>query len=345
MFAIKRLTPHHFIFISLILITLISIGCFYDWEHDLIHLRFYRWCGALCGGSLTALAGHSLQRTFQNPLAEGYVLGITGISNVTHALFLLFGTQFLLFSNPLLENNIIANNNVSVMLHVISLTVVFVYGLWLFKQSTQHILLIGIWVGQISGAIITLCFVLLPDLLQKSLFFWWFGDLELYEFPYLLAGFTIPLIYFFINISCNGQANLLYYDEKWLNTLPILNNIAKKQKYVHLWLALIATTVVTITLGSLPMIGMMLPLFLLKIQKQFNIHHQKLSELQLRILIIIWGALWLIIADEIGLRLFNPHNIPIGVLTLLSGFLLVIIRFYFNQKKSTDKLKNTKNIL
>lgn len=141
-----------------------------------LELRAPRLLSAFTIGALLALAGVLLQALFRNPLADSYVLGVSGGSSVGALFALLFGASLWVVQ-------------CSAALGAI-LTTLLVLAL-ARGGATVRVLLTGVVVAAACGAMVTLVLVLADNGQLRGMMFWLAGDLGWAAHPWIMAVATL----------------------------------------------------------------------------------------------------------------------------------------------------------
>ena len=259
--------------------------------------------GFACGG-LLALAGALLQVLLRNPLADPYVLGISGGAGVGALLAILFGFG-------------LAGTNGAAFVGALS-AMVIVFGLAHGDGSwTQtRLLLTGIIVASGCGAAIALMLSVAPDNKLRGMLFWLMGDLSQANDPRLVLGIlTVVLL---ISLPFARELNLLTRGADTAQTLGV--QVSRLRRGVYL-VASLATAAAVTQAGSIGFIGLIVP------------HLVRLAvgndqRLLLPASVLAGGSL-LVIADTLARTVVAPQQLPVGVLTALIGvpvFLYLLTR-------------------
>jgi iron complex transport system permease protein len=130
-----------------------------------LNLRLPRAISAFSVGGLLALAGCLLQALLRNPLADPYILGISGGAAVAALAALLLGAGSGWVSGSAFLGSLIA------MLLVFGLS--HGRGTW----TETRLLLTGVVVAAGCGALVSLMLALSPQASLASMLFWLLGDL------------------------------------------------------------------------------------------------------------------------------------------------------------------------
>jgi iron complex transport system permease protein len=138
-----------------------------------LELRVPRLLSAFAIGALLALAGVLLQALFRNPLADSYVLGVSGGSSVGALVALLVGGSLWLVQSAAAAGAMLATLLVLVLAR---------------GGATVRVLLTGVVVASACGALVTLVLVLADNGQLRGMMFWLAGDLGWAARPWTMAG-------------------------------------------------------------------------------------------------------------------------------------------------------------
>jgi iron complex transport system permease protein len=259
--------------------------------------------GFACGG-LLALAGALLQVLLRNPLADPYVLGISGGAGVGAMLAILFGLGM-------------AGVNGSAFIGALS-AMFIVFGLAHGDGSwTQtRLLLTGIIVASGCGAAIALMLSVAPDQKLRGMLFWLMGDLSQASDPRLVLGVLAAIL--LLALPFARELNLLTRGADMAQTLGV--QVSRLRRGVYL-VASLATAAAVTQAGSIGFIGLIVP-HLVRLATGND------QRLLLPASALAGGSL-LVIADTLARTIVAPQQLPVGVLTALIGvpvFLYLLTR-------------------
>ena len=259
--------------------------------------------GFACGG-LLALAGALMQVLLRNPLADPYILGISGGAGAG-ALFAImvglptFGIDGLAFAGAL-----------GAMFLVFGLA----HGDGSWTQT--RLLLTGVIVAAGCGALISLMLAIAPEDRLRGMLFWLSGDLGQVAsaWPPMVA-LAIALV---LAMPFARELNLL---ARGLMQAQALGVAVNRLRYAVFLLASLATAASVTTAGSIGFIGLVVP----HLVRLVTGNDQRLL---LPASALAGGAL-LMLADTLARSLIAPQQLPVGVLTALIGvpvFLFLLSR-------------------
>jgi len=267
-------------------------------------LRLPRALGAFACGGLLALAGALMQVLLRNPLADPYVLGISGGAGVGALLAMLFGLPLLLIHGGAFGGALLA--------------MLLVFGLAHGDSSwTQaRLLLTGVIVAAGCGAAVALILTVAPEQKLHGMLFWLMGDAGQIVTPWpallvLLAGLALSLPF-------AREMNLLARGETLAGALGVA--VPRLRRLLYVLASLLTATAVT-SAGSIGFIGLVVP------------HLMRLAlgndqRLLLPAAALAGGTL-LTLADTLARTVIAPQQLPVGVLTALIGvpvFLFLLSR-------------------
>ena len=259
--------------------------------------------GFACGG-LLALSGALLQVLLRNPLADPYVLGVSGGASVGALLAMLFG-----FAAAGI-NGLAFAGALTAMLVVFGLS--RGDGSW----TQTRLLLTGVIVAAGCGAVVALLLSIAPDQQLRGMLFWLMGDLSQTGQPELMLAALALLV--LLALPFARELNLLARGADVALTLGV--PVARLRFGVYL-VASLATAVAVTQAGSIGFVGLIVP------------HLVRLAvgndqRLLLPASVLAGGTL-LVLADTLARSVIAPQQLPVGVLTALIGvpaFLLLLAR-------------------
>lgn len=277
-----------------------------DIHHKLIHsVRFPRVITAISAGASLSLAGLLMQTLFRNPLAGPYVLGINSGSSLFVALGIMTGI-------PLFSSNysIVAN----------ALIGAFIFGLLILAMATfvrNHVslLLIGLMIGSFTGALVSILQTVSEAQEVKFFAIWTMGSLQettlLQSGELLLVAILCMVGTFFVAKSLN----VLILGKEQAELLGINH---RRTRLILIGITAILTGIITAYCGPIGFIGLTVPNIVRMLLKTQN--HQTLI-----VATVIFGALFLVLADCIIQLLAGYFVIPINVFTSLIGAPIVVL--------------------
>jgi iron complex transport system permease protein len=269
-----------------------------------LQLRLPRALAGFACGGLLALAGALMQVLLRNPLADPYVLGISGGAGAGALFAILLGL-------PMLGIDALAfAGALGAMFLVFGLA----HGDGSWTQT--RLLLTGVIVAAGCGALVALMLAIAPEHKLRGMLFWLMGDLGQSNqwWPPLLA-LVVALA---AAMPFARELNLLARGIMQAQALGVAVNRLRLAVYL---LASLATAAAVTTAGSIGFVGLIVP-HLVRLASGND------QRLLLPASVLAGGAL-LVLADTLARTLIAPQQLPVGVLTALIGvpvFLFLLSR-------------------
>ncbi|HSC48267.1 MAG TPA: iron ABC transporter permease [Gammaproteobacteria bacterium] len=259
-----------------------------------MELRLPRSVNAFAVGGLLALAGGLMQVLLRNPLADPYILGVSGGAAVGALGTLLAGLAGLWI------------NGGAFLGALFSTLVVFALSHGRGGWTPTRLLLTGIAVAAGWGAAISLMLVLGSDASLHSMLFWLMGD-----FSYQSSG-TLALPVLAVGLLAAlpfaRQLNVLARGE----TLAEALGIAVRPLTVAIYIvASLFTAVAVAQAGAIGFVGLVVPHML---RLTIGADHRRL----LPGAVLLGGSL-LLLADTLARTVAAPRQLPVGVVTAAIG--------------------------
>jgi len=257
-----------------------------------LELRVPRLLSAFAIGALLALAGVLLQALFRNPLADSYVLGVSGGSSVGALLALLAGASLWLVQSAA------AAGAMATTLLVLALA---------RGGGTVRVLLTGVVVAAACGAGVTLVLVLADDGQLRGMMFWLAGDLGWAARPWSMAGgallatLAMSLIARPLDVIATGET-----------TAQSLGLDLSRWRVVIVILAGALTAGAVIQGGTIGFVGLVIP-HLVRLAFATASHRVVVPAAALA------GGTLLAAADLVARTAAAPRQLPVGAVMALLG--------------------------
>lgn len=265
----------------------------------ILELRLPRALAALCTGAMLALAGALMQVLLRNPLADPYVLGVSGGAAVAVLLGMLAGLGATLLNAAAFGGALL------------SVLVVFGIAHGRGGWTPTRLLLTGVVMAAGWGALISLLLALAPSARLPGMLFWLTGDLSQASTPYL-AWLALALA-LALGWALARPLNLLARGELQASALGV--NVGPLRITVYLLASLLTAASVTIA-GSVGFIGLVVPHL---VRMVVGSDHRRLLPAA-----ALAGAALLLLADTLARTVLAPRQLPVGVLTALLGVALFL---------------------
>ena len=271
-------------------------------------LRLPRALSAFAAGGLLALAGCLLQALLRNPLADAYVLGVSGGAAVGAMLALLAGA------------GLAGMQAGSALGAFATLAALFLLARRAFfgrlhtaarvsEEASIGVLLTGVMLAAFAAALLSLLLALAPDAQMRSIMFWLLGDLAgATDLRAALAALVILGLLFAAAATQARPLNLLLRGD--LQAFVQGVDVRRVRRRLVLISALATATAVTLA-GAVGFVGFVAP----HLMRRLVGNDQRL----LLPCALLAGAVLVLLADTIARTAVAPLQLPVGVLTALIG--------------------------
>ncbi len=270
----------------------------------LLDLRLPRAITAIMAGMALSVSGLMMQTLFRNPLAGPYILGVSSGATFGVALLMLVGTLF----------GFAATNMLTVASAIIGATfcLLLVLAISFRVRSNVSLLIIGMMIGSIAGALVNLMQNFAnPDAL-KLFIVWSLGSLSSvtwHEMPFLVPVFFIGIL---MSAMLIKPLNGLLLGENYARGLGI--NVSRMRLWIVLSTGLLAGGI-TAFCGPIAFVGVAVPHIARGIFRTSN-HRLTLPASALI------GANLLLLCDILANQFTYP--LPISTLSALFGAPIII---------------------
>jgi len=269
-----------------------------------LELRLPRTLSAFATGGLLAVAGALMQVLLRNPLADPYVLGLSGGAAVGALLAMLAGLGGLVVSGSAFAGAMLATLMVFGLAHGT--------GSW----TPSRLLLTGVVVAAGWGAVITLMLAISPAQRLPGMLYWLMGDVSYARSPWPALGFL--LLVCLLVVPLGRSLNVLARGPMQAAALGV--SVRPLEWTIYILASLLTATAVTMA-GSIGFVGLVVPHMLRLI----------LGNDQRLILpaCALAGGTLLVLADTLARVVIAPEQLPVGVITALLGvptFLYLLYR-------------------
>ena len=248
------------------------------------------------------MSGVAMQVLLRNPLADPYILGVSGGAAVGALSAILLGASSLLLVNAAFAGAIVST--------LIVFGISNQFGNW----SVIRLLLTGVVVSAGWGALLNLLLTTSPSSTVRSMLFWLMGDLS--QSRVYLGHFLLITLGLVGGLKISRSLNVLSRGELISLSLGINLNLLRLILYFS---ASLFTAVAVTIAGSVGFVGLVTPHML-----------RMLGARDHRVLIpasALLGGSFVIIADSLARTVIAPQQLPVGVLTAIIGvpsFLIIL---------------------
>lgn len=264
----------------------------------LFSIRIPRVLFAGIVGAALATAGVVFQALLRNPLADPFVLGVSGGASVGAIAGILLGAATLPFGTPLLA---FAGALAAAFL-------VFGTARRGTTLSSNTLLLAGVIVNAFTSAVVMFLLSVSTSGEVHNAVFWLMGDLGLASGRDIGLAALI-LLAAFVLIYAHGRAlNIFVIGE---DTALRLGVSVESTKKVLLAAASVLTAVTVSLCGIIGFVGLIIPHMMRMV---LGSDHRLLLPASL-----LFGGAFLVVADAFSRTLMAPAELPVGVITALCG--------------------------
>jgi len=269
-------------------------------QHEVLwQIRLPRVALAILIGGALATAGVIMQGVFANPLAEPGLVGVSSGAAVGAVAAIVFGaTAVGAWVLPLAA---FAGG---------LLVTAAVYFLARFQGRSEvlTLLLTGIAVNSMAGAVIGLLMSVSDDAQLRSITFWNLGSLSAATWTAVLTVLPVAILAAIAIPSLARPLDLLSLGERNAQFLGL--NVNRNRQLAIVVTALLTAAAVAVA-GIIAFVGLVIP------------HAMRLvvgpSHMRLLISSALAGSLLIVVADLISRTVAAPREIPLGVITGLIG--------------------------
>lgn len=270
----------------------------------IMDIRLPRTLTAFTVGGLLALSGLLLQALLRNPLADPYVLGISGGASLGALLAIVLGfgitiTHVSAFSGAML-----------------SMFLVFSLGRVGSGSNALGLLLTGVIVAAGWGALISLVLVTGTDTSIQGMLFWLMGDLSRAR-QYSVSA-TVLIIGAIMAWALARPLNLAVQGDR---VVAALGTHPQRLRFTIYFLASILTGTAVSLAGNIAFVGLVVP-HLLRLTGVTD-HRVLVPQ------VVLLGGSLLLLSDTLARSVIAPQQLPVGIITAFLGvpvFLYLLIK-------------------
>ena len=261
-------------------------------------------------GAALASAGMVFQALLRNPLADPYVLGVSGGGAVGAILAMMLGirARFLGFSTT--------------TVFAFSGSLLTIFSVYAIGQSrgrivTHSLLLAGVIVNALFSAVIMFLIATLDFAKVHGVLFWLMGSLGSADLSILKPLSLYVLLGIGILFYIARDLNLLTLGEESASHLGV--HVERTKRIAFVGASLVTGTVVSVS-GLIGFVGLIVPHAM---RMLIGPDHRLLLPAS-----ALCGGIFLMISDTLARTLIAPTELPVGVITAMCGgpFFIVLLR-------------------
>jgi iron complex transport system permease protein len=264
----------------------------------LLAVRLPRVLAAFGVGSLLALSGVLLQALFRNPLADPYVLGVSGGAAVGALLAMIAGAAVLMVQSAAVLG---------------ALAAVAVVYLLARGGGTPRLLLTGVVLASACGALVSVLLALADTSRVRGMFFWLAGDLEWAVNPWLSAGAALLAVILAVIIA--RPLNVLAAGELRARTVGLALEAWRTLLFVA---CATLTALAVVSAGTVGFVGLITPHAVRMVFRTSD--HRIVAPAA-----ALAGGMLLAAADLVARTVAAPRQLPVGAITALVGAPLFVM--------------------
>ena len=260
-------------------------------------------------GAALALAGVMMQALLRNPLADPYVLGVSGGAAVGALAAILFaGTAWMV-------DGAAFAGAIAVALVLFLLARRDLRATASSEGSAPLLLLTGVIMSAGCAALVTLILSVAPENRLRDMVFWLIGDLSAAQprwQPWLI--WALVLVY---GVRMARPLNMLAMHAEGATALGV--PVGALRKGLFLCAALLTASAVS-TAGSIGFVGLIIPhacRFALGTDHRLLLPASTLA-----------GGSFLVLADTLARTIAAPQQLPVGVVTALIGVPVFLVQLH-----------------
>jgi iron complex transport system permease protein len=258
----------------------------------LLAVRLPRVLAAFGVGSLLALAGVLLQALFRNPLADPYVLGVSGGAAVGALLAMMVGAAALAVQSAAVGGALAA--------------VVTVY-LLARSGGTPRLLLTGVVLASACGALVSVLLALADTSRVRGMVFWLAGDLEWAVTPWASAAAAVLAVGAAVLIA--RPLNVLAAGELRSRSVGLALEAWRTVLFIG---TAALTAIAVVSAGTVGFVGLITP-HAVRLAFRTSDHRIVAPAAALS------GGMLLALADLVARTVASPRQLPVGAIMALVG--------------------------
>jgi len=275
----------------------------------LLELRLSRLLTGFVVGAALSCSGCALQAVLRNALAEPYVLGVSSGGSLGAALVIATGLSAL---TPL------ALPGGAFLAAALTLLLVCLLAGRSNGYSPNTLILTGVVTGSMLSSLLMLLLSFAQTRAVHSITWWLLGNLQATSWPLILS----------VTLLVTLALGVLCCEARTLNALLLGHeaayNLGVRTRFsvpLILTAATLAAAAAVAVSGIIGFVGLIVPHALRRLA---GANHRTLLPCA-----ALFGGTFLVLCDTLARTLFAPHEIPVGVITALSGgpfFLYLLTR-------------------
>ena len=267
----------------------------------LLHVRLPRLVLAFCVGGALAAVGVALQALLRNPLAEPYVLGISSGAAFGATLGMLFGIGGTVMGLAMLQVWAFLGG-------LLAILIVYQISVTYRTLSVHTLLLAGVILNALFSALIMFSVALADPVRAFQMMMWLMGTIIVPEYATLLWLGMFLVAGVAVLFWLARSLNVLTMGEETARALGV--EVERVKPLIFVVAALMTGAVVSLA-GLIGFVGMVVPH---AVRMIVGADHRLLL-----LAATLVGGSFLMVADTIARTALSPTELPVGVVTALTG--------------------------
>lgn len=287
-----------------------ALGGFWEDRQLVIDIRLPRTLGAFLAGGLLGLAGALAQGLFRNPLADPYLLGSASGAGLGVAIGLIFLTGTSLA--PWVLRVGVTGMAFLGAWGAVVVTLILAWGV----QHTLRLLLAGVVVGVVLGAITSLILVTAPQIYPAMQSFT-LGSTAMLSLSSCVLMLLVLCLCWLLSWRLSPLLDGLSLGEATAQSLGLR---VAPLRLVLLGVMALATATAVAQTGLIAFVGLVAPHL---VRSRVRVRFAAMS-----VLSALMGGVLLCLADIMARWVLAPQELPVGVLTAILGGLYLLWRLH-----------------
>jgi iron complex transport system permease protein len=268
-------------------------------------VRLPRVLAAFGVGSLLALAGVLLQALFRNPLADPYVLGVSGGAAIGALLAMMVGGA------------VFSVHSAAVIGALGAVAIVYFLAR---SGGTPRLLLTGVVLASACGAVISVLLALADSTRVRGMVFWLAGDLEWAFSPWTSALAAVGAV--IVATLIGRPLNVLAAGELRARSVGLELEVWRSLLF---FTCALLTAIAVVSAGTIGFVGLITPH---AVRLTFRTSDHRVVAPASAML----GGTLLAIADLVARTIASPRQLPVGAIMALVGAPLFMVLLWGRQR-------------
>ncbi|MDE2995588.1 MAG: iron ABC transporter permease [Bacteroidota bacterium] len=275
------------------------------------NLRLPRTLGAFAVGAGLSIIGVAMQALVRNPLAEPYVLGVSGGASAGASLFYMGLVPTFLASR-------IDISLAAFLGALLSITIVYGVARGGGRLSVSRLLLAGVALAALMAAVSSFVTFASPDANKtRAVLFWLMGSFHSVQWADLPLAAGVTLAGGLALFTLARPLDALLTGEDPARSLGIRVEVLKKTLIV---LSALVTGLLVSISGAIGFVGLIIPH---SVRSLVGVGHRWVLPVS-----FLAGGLFMVLADTLSQLVLPGQQLPVGIVTAVCGvpFFLVLLR-------------------